>query len=156
MTAIVGVDPGITGALAFYNNGSLMAVHDMPVLDGQADGGAIATLLDNFSPDWVVVEHVQPMPKNGSIASFSLGKNYGIILGVCTALRHPLVKIRPNEWKKRNGLLRKPKSASRLLATELWPQHAGEFRRVKDDGRAEAALIARAHAFDLIHLEATT
>lgn len=153
MTTIVGVDPGVTGAIALYRNGTLRDVVDMPVMDGQANGHDIAILLNKWLPDWVVLEHVHPMPKNGSIASFSLGKNYGIVIGVCMALRHPLVKIRPVEWKRRNGLLGKPKAASRLLATELWPQHAALFHRVKDEGRAEAALIARAYAADLIHKE---
>lgn len=151
MTLIIGVDPGITGALAIWRDGTIAAVYDMPVIDGQTDGGAVATLFRNAQPDWVVVEQVHPMPKNGSIASFSLGKNYGIVIGVAMAGAHPLVKIRPSEWKRRSGLLKQPKEASRRLATELWPQHAEQFRRVRDDGRAEAALIARAHASTLIH-----
>jgi len=148
---IAGVDPGITGGLALYADGTLFEVVDMPVFDGTASGEGIAHLLGTWLPDVVVVEHVQPMPRNGSIASFSLGKNYGIVLGVAGAMSYPLVKIRPNAWKKRMGLLKKPKSASRGLATELWPQHADCFRLTKHDGRAEAALIARAYAFDLIH-----
>lgn len=154
MTTIVGIDPGITGALAVFSNGSLSCVEDMPVLDGQADGSQIAVFLSEHMPDWVVVEQVQPMPRNGSIASFSLGKNYGIVLGVATSMGYPLTKMRPVAWKQKNGLLKKPKAASRLLASELWPQHAHMFRRVKDDGRAEAALIARAHSFNLVHLHA--
>lgn len=150
---IVAADPGITGALAIYDHGTLESVHDMPVYDGQTDGGALGELLDEWKPDVVVVEHVQPMPRNGSIASFSLGKNYGIIIGVTTALSHPLVKLRPSEWKRRMGLLKKPKSASQRLAIELWPNHAHEFRLAKHHNRAEAALIARAYAFQAIHQE---
>ena len=137
--------------MALYADGTLFEVVDMPVFDGTASGEGIAHILGTWLPDTVVVEHVQPMPKNGSIASFSLGKNYGIVLGVAGAMSYPLVKIRPNEWKKRMGLLKKPKSASRGMATELWPNHASSFRLTKHDGRAEAALIARAHAYDLIH-----
>jgi crossover junction endodeoxyribonuclease RuvC len=148
---IVGVDPGIGGALALYAEGTLFEVVDMPVFDGTASGAGIAHQLGMWLPDVVVVEYVQPMPKNGSIASFSLGKNFGVVLGVAGAMSYPLVKMRPNEWKRRMGLQHKTKSASRGLATELWPTHAASFRLVKNDGRAEAALIARAHAFDLIH-----
>ena len=148
---IAGVDPGVTGGMALYADGTLFEVVDMPVFDGTASGEGIAHLLGSWLPEVVVVEFVQPMPKNGSIASFSLGKNFGIVLGVAGAMSYPLVKMRPNEWKKRMGLLKKPKSASRGMATELWPTHADCFRLAKHDGRAEAALIARAHAFDLIH-----
>lgn len=150
---IVSADPGITGALAVYDHGSLESVHDMPVYDGQVDGGALAQMFEEWLPDMIVVEHVQPMPRNGSIASFSLGKNYGIIIGTAMALRHPLTKMRPSEWKRRMGLLKKPKSASQQLAIELWPQHAPMFRLAKHHNRAEAALIARAYAFQAIHEE---
>ena len=150
MTCFLGVDPGMTGAVAVYDHGTLEEVIDMPVLDGQVDGGALAKIFEQWLPDAIVVERVQPMPRNGSIASFKLGMNYGVILGVATALSHPLVTIRPMEWKRKMGLLKKPKEASRRLAIELWPKHAGKFRRVRDDGRAEAALIARTYAFQVI------
>lgn len=150
---IIGIDPGITGALAVYDHGSLVSVHDMPVLDGQVDGGRLAQLFDEWHAHMIALERVQPMPRNGSIASFSLGKNFGIVIGVATALSHPLVTIRPVEWKRRMGLMGKSKEASRRLAIELWPQHADSFRLVKHDGRAEAALIARSYAFQAIHEE---
>jgi len=151
MTRIVGVDPGITGALAVYDHGTLESVHDMPVYDGQTDGGALGMLFDEWNPDTICIEHVQPMPRNGSIASFSLGMNYGIVVGVATSLSHPLVKLRPSEWKRRMGLLKKPKEASQRLAIELWPNHAPMFRLAKHHNRAEAALIARACAFQMVH-----
>ena len=149
---IVGVDPGMSGALAVYDHGTLESVHDMPVLDGQVDGGALAELLDEWGPEMVCVERVQPMPRVGTIASFKLGMNYGIVLGVATALSHPLTTLRPVDWKRRMGLIGKTKDASRRLAIELWPNHASMFRLAKHDGRAEAALIARAYAFQAIHL----
>jgi hypothetical protein len=150
---IVAADPGITGALAVYDHGTLESVHDMPVHDGLTDGGALGDLLKEWHPDIVVIERVQPMPRNGSIASFSLGTNYGIIIGVTTALSHPLAKLRPSEWKRRMGLLKKPKEASQRLAIELWPAHAPMFRLAKHHNRAEAALIARSYAFQAIHEE---
>jgi crossover junction endodeoxyribonuclease RuvC len=150
---VVGVDPGITGALAVYDHGTLQSVHDMPCFDGQADANALGVLFDEWNPDMIAIEHVQPMPRNGTIASFSLGKNYGIVIGVAGALSHPLVKLRPSEWKRRMGLLKKPKQASQRLAIELWPDHAPMFRLAKHHNRAEAALIARAYAFQAVHQE---
>ena len=155
MSRVVGVDPGITGAIALLVDGSLQAVSEMPCFDGEANGRLIALLLEQLEPDVVVIEHVQPMPKNGTIASFSLGKNYGIVIGVASSLQHPLVKIRPMDWKKTNGLLKQPKAASRKLAAELWPHMAHRFARVKDDGLAEAALIARAHNYRTLHQHAS-
>jgi hypothetical protein len=150
VSRIIGVDPGISGALALLVDGVLEGVIDMPVFSGEASGRMIAIHLGLANPDVVVVEHVHPMPRNGGIASFSLGKNYGVVLGVAGSLSLPLVKIGPQEWKRLNGLRGKPKEASRGLAIQLWPDHAAKFARVKDDGRAEAALIARAHAMNTI------
>ena len=147
---IIGVDPGVTGGIALLVDGKLHGVIDMPVFDSEASAALIANHIQLAEPDLVVIEWVQPMPRNGSIASFSLGKNYGIVIGVCGALRHPLVKIRPNEWKKTMGLTGKDKKASLGLAIQLWPEHAEFFKRAKDDGRAEAALIARAQSYKLV------
>jgi crossover junction endodeoxyribonuclease RuvC len=136
-------DPGITGAIALMDHGRLTDVMEMPTNAGRTDGGQIAVILGEFLPDQVIVENTQPMPKNGSIASYSLGLNTGIILGVVQAMAHPLVRVRPQEWKKGMGLYGKSKDDSRMLAIELYPEHAAKFRRKKDDGLAEAALIAR-------------
>jgi hypothetical protein len=97
-------------------------------------GGAVALLVDG------VLEGGQ-----GVSSVFKFGKNYGIVIGVATGLSHPLVKITPFDWKRSNGLIGKDKDASRQLAMELWPRHAESFKRKRDDGRAEAALIARAY-----------
>lgn len=147
---MLGVDPGMTGAIALLVDGRLEAVVDMPTLDGEVSGRLLAAHVESAEPDLIVIERVQAMPKNGSIGSFKLGMNYGVVLGVVESLSHPLVKIRPVEWKRINGLLRQPKDASRRLAIELWPHLAHKFERVKDDGRAEAALIARAHSSRIV------
>lgn len=145
--AVVGIDPGITGALALIHGGKLEAICDMPVDAGRVSGSEVRAILLDWAHDTeiysVVVEDTQPMPKNGSIASFKLGLNTGICLGVVQALGLPLRRARPVDWKRSQGLIGKDKSASRGLACELWPDHSVDFRLVKHDGRAEAALIAR-------------
>ena len=153
---IVGVDPGVTGALAVFDRGSLVQVLDMPVNAGRVNGAEIAAWMhDLWGPEAVFLEWTQPMPKNGSIANYSLGLNTGIVVGVVQALGIPLERVRPAEWKLKMGLRGKDKSASRGMATELWPDFADQFRRVKDDGRAEAALIARYGAYRNIHAAVT-
>ena len=74
---IVGIDPGVTGALALFRDGTLADVEDMPVFDGRADGSWIGHYLEQWEAEVVYLEWAQPMPKNGSIASFSLGLNSG-------------------------------------------------------------------------------
>ena len=143
---IIGVDPGVTGGLALMVSGIVTAVEPMPVHESVADGHGLANLIERWNADVVVVEKTQAMPKNGSIASYSLGMNTGIVYGVVTALQHPLVKIRPVDWKRANGLIGKTKDASRGLAAELWPGLLHEFKiKRTGEGKAEAALIARAH-----------
>lgn len=152
---IVGIDPGVTGALACFTLGRLIYIEDMPVNASRADGSEIAEILHNWMPDVVYLEWTQPMPKNGSIASYSLGLNSGIVIGVVQALGISLERVRPAAWKLAMGLRGKPKAASRGMATELFPDFADQFRRVKDDGRAEAALIARYGAYTNIQTAMT-
>lgn len=125
-------------------DGTLSGVIDMPMGDDEVAGALLAAHLSLAEPDVIVIEKVHSMPHQGVASSFKFGKNYGIAIGVATSLSHPLVKLTPQEWKRANGLIGKEKDASRQLAMELWPQHADHFKRKKDDGRAEAALIARA------------
>jgi crossover junction endodeoxyribonuclease RuvC len=149
MSFIIGIDPGVSGAIALlHGRGELVSVHDMPVHDSRVDGRAVAAHIGVKNPMvkmTCVVENTQPMPKNGSVASFKLGMATGVVLGCIQTLQHPLVRIRPQEWKKTMGLIKKDKNASRGLARELWPHLADEFKLVKHDGRAEAALIAEAY-----------
>lgn len=149
---VVGIDPGNTGAIALIEDGKLLWVHDMPtmaVLSGRTKKNRIAPatvayLLSNATDvDKAYVEEVHAMPKQGVSSSFAFGQGYGIVLGVLAALKFPTEKIRPPVWRKISGV-RGDKSAARHRASELFPEAASQFARAKDDGRAEAALIAYA------------
>lgn len=144
MSVVVGVDPGKAGALAVLRaDGGLIDVADMPVTVEVS-----AALLHELLVEWdatlggigtVVVEEVAAFPKNGSVGNFKLGMAFGTVLGA--AARWPIVRTRPAAWKKALGLT-SDKDLSRRRAIELWPASAGSFARKKDDGRAEAALLA--------------
>ena len=142
---IIAVDPGKGGAVALMVGGVLEGVVDMPWAGDEVSGVLLAAHIGLAAPDVVVTEKVHAMPKQGVSSTFNFAKSYGIVIGVVASLRHPLVKMTPQEWKRANGLIGKDKDASRQLAMELWPQHAERFARKMDDGRAEAALIARAY-----------
>lgn len=141
---IVGIDPGLGGAIALLNGGELWAMADMPVLDKKVQTNPLAEILRGFHPDVVVLEDIHAMPR-GSIASFSLGYTMGVVVATVQGLSLPLVRMRPNEWKKYQGLIGKEKEASRALAIERWPSFIDSLRRKKDCDRAEAALIADAY-----------
>ncbi len=88
-----------------------------------------------------VVERVSAMPGNGAVSMFNFGRSYGDVRGVIGALDIPLHFVTPQKWKKHFGLT-SDKDQSRLRAIRMFPAVADQFKRKKDDGRAEAALIA--------------
>ena len=142
---VIGIDPGLTGAVAVIEDTKLILVTDMPNYDGRVDGYGLWDTLCNWDPEptMVVIEDVHSMPGQGVASSFKFGRSVGAIEGVVMALQHPLVRLTPQKWKQKMGLIGKDKDASRGLARELWPGTT-YFDRKKDDGRAEAALIAEA------------
>lgn len=148
---IVGIDPGLTGALAFLDlEGVLLHVADMPVAANEVTGAGLLSVLKEWedfaekrSPNGitVVVEQLAAYPKNGSIGNFKVGFSYGVILGVVAA-RWQVERVRPGVWKRVMGVTA-DKETSRKRALDLWPSSTELFKRKKDSGRAEAALIAR-------------
>lgn len=92
----------------------------------------------------VAVELVNAMPDQGVTSMFNMGKGLGIWLGIIAALGLPSVHITPVVWKK--AMLTagsgQDKGASILHALRLFPNAADYLTRKKDDGRAEALLIA--------------
>jgi hypothetical protein len=138
----LGVDPGATGALAaVLDTGNLLWVEDMP---DPLHGALIGDLLDD--PQWgnyvAAVEAVHSMPGQGVSSTFKFGTSYGIVLGALGYARIPYRLVTPNQWKKAMRVT-SDKDTARERATELWPGSASLFARKKDNGRAEAALIAR-------------
>ena len=147
---IVGIDPGSKGAIAFLTDaGALLSVHDMPALQIDVAGKrrtrlAVADLALLFAErecTAAYVEKVGAMPGQGVSSCFSFGYAAGVVEGVLAMRGVPLTFITPQVWKKAMQV-RSDKDGCRQRAMQLFPSHAGAFSRVKDDGRAEAALIA--------------
>jgi crossover junction endodeoxyribonuclease RuvC len=125
----------------------------MPVVNGRVDAARLAQIVDQCSFQagrrvHAAVEQVTSRPRQAHMFAFATG--FGMILGVLGALGVPYSLIQPAQWKTACGLHRAAnesqaatKTRARALASKLWPEMAGEFKRVKDDGRAESALIAR-------------
>jgi crossover junction endodeoxyribonuclease RuvC len=146
---IVGIDPGASGALALTEKGEILSIVDMPVVvlrrgktdKREVDGGLVAEWMGFHEPDVVVIERVGGMTGQSASAAFNFGRACGVVEGVARALRLRVEFVSPVTW--RNGLKVNPgKDGSRAMAMNLWPAKADLFKRVKDDGRAEAALIA--------------
>ena len=147
----IGVDPGLGGAIAFLNDDlSPIRVYDMPVMPmgkhQQVNGTELAKIIHNV---WITlsesltvyIEQVAAMPGQGVVSMFNFGMSYGIVIGVCGGLQYPVVFVRPNAWKKKAGLINKPKEAARTLAQLYYP--GLDLSLKKHVGRADALLIAR-------------
>lgn len=152
MSFIIGVDPGASGAVAILEDtGQLVQVFDMPAVEIQVGGKAKRRVapemlaselrLYNVHGTVAVVEQVSARPGQGVSSMFAFGQAYGLVLGVLAGLWIPTKTVTPSAWKKALKL-NTGKDAARAKAAQLWPQMASDFKRVKDDGRAEAALIA--------------
>lgn len=139
---VLGVDPGKSGALAVCDGDQLVTVIDMPEVGGVVSPSLVALALADLLPiDRAAVEKVNAMPRQGVTSTFTFGTSYGVVLGVLAALQIPVRFVRPTEWKKAYRLS-SDKELSRRRALDLFPEQAGLFARRKDEGRAEAALIA--------------
>ena len=145
---IIGVDPGFKGAIAYYTPKSLH-IADMPILTlerggktkNEIDAHALNKLFLPYKTASVFVEAVNSMPGQGVSSVFAFGKGYGIILGILAANSISYTLVPPQRWKK---ALNVPaaKDGSRARASQLLPAYSDLWKRVKDDGRSEAALIA--------------
>jgi len=139
----LGVDCGKTGALAFLDaGGDLIAVVDMPDATCSALGAHVRDLLVEHRPTTAWVERTQAFPGQGRSSAHDYGRDAGVVLGALGAWDVPVHLVTPAVWKRGAGLGR-DKAASRQRAVSLWPSFSASFARVRDDGRAEAALIAR-------------
>jgi len=148
----MGIDPGISGAIAIFEGTDLLDAFDMPVIETQSG----KRKKRRISPEMLVaeieehveflarvyIEDVHAMPGQGVTSMFAFGEAAGLIRGVCAGLRVPVCLISPTTWKRGMKLQGAGKDASRAMAARMWPQKASLFKRQRDDGRAEAALLA--------------
>lgn len=144
---IIGIDPGFTGAIACYfpASGDLV-VEDMPTAKNPKGKTellmpALLELLRRPDEGEVWLEQVAAMPGQGVSSVFRFGQTYGAIQMAVAASQRPLRLVTPTKWKGHFGIA-KGKDLARGLASQRFPRSAGDFTRKKDDGRAEAALIA--------------
>lgn len=146
---IVGIDPGVSGAVVVLSApaaGSVVRCEDMPTLEVNGrrcvDASALASMLRGMDGiTHVVVEHVQGVQQSGATSAFAFGRGFGTIEGVLAGLTLPHTLVRPQRWTKDLGV-GSDKGTHRATAKRLWPAAAETFARVKDDGRADAALLA--------------
>ncbi len=150
---IIGIDPGISGSICFFENGKILEVIEMPTMtDGkknkrQVNGSQIYNEIlkkTNNSKNniRVIIEQVSAMPGQGVTSMFNFGQSFGILKGICSAMQLPMYFVRPAKWKKYFGLINSEKDASRTKAIEMFPYFSSQLSKKKDSNKADAILIA--------------
>ena len=150
---IIGIDPGVSGAISILENKKIIEVYEMPtMIDGkknkrQVNGSQVTNIFkDNLKENKetvVAVEHVNAMPGQGVTSMFNFGQSFGVIKGICSALSLPIYFVRPTKWKKHFNLIKTNKDASRTKVIEIYPDISAKLSRKKDSNKADAILIAR-------------
>ncbi len=151
---IIGIDPGITGSICFFEDGKIKDVIEMPNMSEgkknkrQVNGAQvfneISLRIKNIKKEniKVIIEQVSAMPGQGVTSMFNFGQSFGILKGICSAMQLPLYFVRPAKWKKYFNLINSEKDASRTKAIEIFPYFSNHLSRKKDSNKADAILIA--------------
>ena len=151
---IIGIDPGISGSICFFQDGVISDVVEMPTMtEGkknkkQVNGSQIfneikerVKKIDNRDIK-VVIEQVSAMPGQGVTSMFNFGQSFGILKGICSSMQLPMYFVRPAKWKKYFNLINSQKDASRTKAIQIFPYFSSQLSRKKDSNKADAILIA--------------
>ena len=150
---IIGIDPGLSGAIAILKNNKVLNIFEIPVMSEgkknkrQLNSAQLVKLIqDNIKENEevsVVVEQVNAMPGQGVTSMFNFGQTFGAIKGICAAMNLPIFFVRPSKWKKHFELINSSKDASRTKAIEMYPSLSNELAKKKDVNKSDAILIAR-------------
>ena len=151
---VIGIDPGISGSICFFQDGKIIDVVEMPTMtEGkknkkQVNGSQIFNEISlrikslNKNDVKVVIEHVSAMPGQGVTSMFNFGQSFGVLKGICSAMNLSMYFVRPAKWKKYFNLINTEKDASRTKAIEIFPYFSINLSKKKDANKADAMLIA--------------
>ena len=150
---ILGIDPGLSGAIAVLEDTKVLGLFDMPVMaEGkknkrQLNSAQLVNIIkENIQSNEevaVVVEQVNAMPGQGVTSMFNFGQTFGAIKGVCAALKLPIFFVRPSKGKKYFELINSSKDSSRTKVIEMYPSLSNQLTKKKDVNKSDAILIAR-------------
>ena len=140
---IIGIDPGISGSICFFQDGKIIDVVEMPTMtDGkknkkQVNGSQIFNEISDRIKKLdkndikVIIEQVSAMPGQGVTSMFNFGQSFGILNGICSAMQLPMYFVRPAKWKKYFNLINSEKDASRTKAIEIFPYFSVHLSKKK-------------------------
>ena len=151
---IIGIDPGISGSICFFEDGKITGLVEMPSMaEGKKNKkqvnaaqiyNEIYTRIKNLEKKniKIVIEQVSAMPGQGVTSMFNFGQSFGVLKGLCSAMQLPMYFVRPAKWKKYFNLINSEKDASRTRAIEIFPYFSSQLSKKKDSNKADAILIA--------------
>ena len=148
---IIGIDPGLSGAIAVLDDLKIFDLFDMPIMPegkknkNQLNSAQLVNIIKRHihtNSTFVIVEQVSAMPGQGVTSMFNFGQSFGVIKGICSAMQLSTYFIRPVKWKKYFGLIKSEKDASRTKAIEIFPYISSNLSKKKDANKADAILIA--------------
>ena len=151
---IIGIDPGISGSICFFEDGKVIDIIEMPSMaEGkknkkQVNGSQIYNEINsrikklNKQEIKVVIEQVSAMPGQGVTSMFNFGQSFGVLKGICSAMELPMYFIRTAKWKKYFNLINSEKDASRTKAIQIFPYISSQLSKKKDSNKADAILLA--------------
>jgi crossover junction endodeoxyribonuclease RuvC len=138
---IIGIDPGISGSICFFEDGKILDVVEMPTMtEGkknkrQVNGSQIYNEISkriehcDKTDIKVIIEQVSAMPGQGVTSMFNFGQSFGILKGMCSAMQLPMYFVRPAKWKKYFNLINSEKDASRTKAIEIFPYFSSNLAK---------------------------
>ena len=153
---IIGIDPGINGAICLFKDGKIVDVFDMPKMavgkknKSQVNASQIFNEVqkaieiegEDKTKVIAVIEQVSAMPGQGVTSMFNFGQSFGVLKGIFSAMQIPMDFVSPVKWKKFFNLINTNKDASRTKAIEIYPYFSSKLSKKKDANKADAILIS--------------
>ena len=151
---IIGIDPGINGAICLFRDGKIVDVFEMPKMavgkknKSQVNASQIFNEIqkavegEDKAKVIAVIEQVSAMPGQGVTSMFNFGQSFGVLKGIFSAMQIPMDFVSPVKWKKYYNLINTQKDSSRTKAIEFFPYISSKLSRKKDANKADAILIA--------------
>ena len=148
MTAVLGIDPGCSGALVLVTEqGGYIDHLAMPTIKvgtkSRVNGAAVAAWVRQYGITHAYLEQVGAMPGQGTASMFTFGHAAGVAEGILQGLNIPYTLVTPQAWKKSAGLIGSDKDAARSRAIQLYPELRALDAKAKGQAIADALLIAR-------------